>query len=55
MAAILFHSFTVDDAIFPVRVSTTKQCETGFGVGAQREAVRRYLVSHRGEQIAEFV
>ena len=27
----------------------------GFSVEAQREAVRRYLVSHHGEQIAEFV
>ena len=36
-------------------MSTTKQSETGIGVEAQREAVRRYLVSHHGEQIAEFV
>jgi DNA invertase Pin-like site-specific DNA recombinase len=36
-------------------VSTTKQSETGLGVEAQREAVRRYLVSHHGEQVAEFV
>jgi hypothetical protein len=26
-----------------------------LGVEAQREAVRRYLLSHHGEQIAEFV
>ena len=38
-----------------MRVSTTKQVETGLGIEAQREAVRRYLMSHHGEQIAEFV
>jgi len=38
-----------------LRVSTTKQGENGLGVEAQREAVRRYLLSHHGEQIAEFV
>jgi hypothetical protein len=54
MAAILFHGFTIDDAAFPVWVSTTKH-ETGLGVEAQRVVVRRYLVSHHGEQIAEFV
>src|SRR5215475_14849451 len=36
-------------------VSTPKQGENGLGVEAQREAVRRYLTSHHGEQIAEFV
>ena len=38
-----------------LRVSTPKQGENGLGVEAQREAVRRYLLSHHGEQIAEFV
>src|SRR5215831_17273715 len=38
-----------------LRVSTARQGENGLGVEAQREAVRRYLVSHHGEQIAEFV
>ena len=38
-----------------LRVSTAKQGENGLGVEAQREAARRYLVSHHGEQIAEFV
>jgi DNA invertase Pin-like site-specific DNA recombinase len=38
-----------------LRVSTPKQGENGLGVEAQREAVRRYLVGHCGEQIAEFV
>ena len=38
-----------------LRVSTTKQGENGLGVEAQREAVRRYLAGHQGEQIAEFV
>ena len=37
-----------------LRVSTPKQGENGLGVEAQREAVRRYLLSHHGEQIAEF-
>src|SRR5262247_1254096 len=55
MAVILFHSFTIDDAIFSLWVSTTKQGETGLGVGEQREAVRRYLASDHGEQIPEFV
>ena len=36
-------------------MSTTKQGETGLGVEAQREVVRRYLVSHHGEQITEIV
>src|SRR5262249_61670711 len=35
-----------------LRISTS---ENGLGGEAQREAVRRYLVSHHGEQIAEFV
>ena len=39
-------------AIFPA--SCYRQAR-GFSVEAQREAVRRYLVSHHGEQIAEFV
>ena len=39
-------------AIFPA--SCYRQSR-GFSVEAQREAVRRYLVSHHGEQIAEFV
>jgi DNA invertase Pin-like site-specific DNA recombinase len=39
-------------AIFPA--SCYRQTR-GFSVEAQREAVRRYLVSHHGEQIAEFV
>src|SRR5215470_15815991 len=38
-----------------LRVSTPNQGENGLGVEAQREAVRRYLLSHHGEQIAEFV
>src|SRR5215468_1630158 len=38
-----------------LRVSTARQGENGLGVEAQRETVRRYLVSHHGEQIAEFV
>ena len=38
-------------AIFPA--SCYRQSR-GFSVEAQREAVRRYLVSHHGEQIAEF-
>ena len=38
-----------------LRVSTLKQGENGLGVEAQREAVRRDLLSHHGEQIAEFV
>src|SRR5262245_4280754 len=40
-----------------LRVSTPnyKQGENGLGVEAQREAVRRYLLSHHGEQIVEFV
>src|SRR5215471_9045278 len=38
-----------------LRVSTPKQGENGLGVEAQREAVRRYLLSHEGEQITEFV
>ena len=38
-----------------LRVSTTKQGETGLGVDPQREAVRRYDLSHHGEQIAELV
>src|SRR5215831_13566875 len=38
-----------------LRVSTPKQGENGLGVEGQREAVRRYLLSHHGEQIAEFV
>src|SRR5215471_12153375 len=38
-----------------LRVSTPKQGENGLGVEAQREAVRRYLLSHHGEQITEFV
>ena len=62
------HSAIADDVPLPIskfkvskrfvsypRVSTTKQGETGLGVEAQREAVRCYLVSHHGEQIAEFV
>jgi DNA invertase Pin-like site-specific DNA recombinase len=36
-------------------VSATKQGESRLGVEAQREAVRRYLLSQDGEQIAEFV
>ena len=39
-------------AIFPA--SCYRQSR-GFSVEAQRETVRRYLVSHHGEQIAEFV
>ena len=38
-----------------LRAFTNKQGQNGLGVEAQREAVRRYLVSHHGEQIAEFV
>ena len=38
-----------------LRVSTPKQGENGLGVEAQREAVRHDLLSHHGEQIAEFV
>jgi hypothetical protein len=41
MAAILFHDFTIDDAISPA--SCYRQSR-GFSVEAQREAVRRYLV-----------
>src|SRR5215468_7953484 len=39
-------------AIFP---ASCYQLSRGFSVEAQREAVRRYLVSRHGEQIAEFV
>jgi hypothetical protein len=39
-------------AIFPASCYPQSR---GFSVEAQREAVRRYLVSHHGEQIAEFV
>jgi DNA invertase Pin-like site-specific DNA recombinase len=38
-----------------LRASTNKQGETGLGVEAQHEAVRRYLFGPHGEQIAEFV
>ena len=38
-----------------LRVSTPKQGENGLDIEAQREAVRRYLMIHHGEQIAEFV
>ena len=52
MTAILFHSLTIDDAIFPA--SCYRQSR-GFSAEAQREAVRRYLFGHHGEQITEFV
>src|SRR5215831_8419379 len=62
------HSAIADDVPLPIskfivskrsvsylRVSTTKQGETGLGVEARREAVRRHLFGHHGEQIAKFV
>ncbi len=36
------------------RVSTQKQGESGLGLEAQRAAVRRYLVSTKGELLEEF-
>lgn len=38
-----------------LRASTNQQGQNGLGVEAQREAMRRYLLSHHGEQIAKFV
>jgi hypothetical protein len=56
------HSAIADDVPLPIskcivskryvsnlRTSTNKQRQTGLGVEAQLEAVRRYLVSHHGE------
>ena len=37
-----------------LRASTTKQGEKELGVEAKREALRRNLVSHHGDEIAEF-
>jgi hypothetical protein len=36
-------------------VPNTKQGRDRLVIEAQREVVRRYLISHHGEQIAEFV
>jgi hypothetical protein len=62
------HSAIADDIPLPIsklvvskryvsylRASINKQGENGLSVEAQREAVRRYLVSQHGEQISEFV
>ena len=52
MAAILFHSLIIDDSdLSCLSLSTIARIFRR----RQRETVRRYLVSHHGEQIAEFV
>src|SRR5262245_40631130 len=48
-----FHSFTIDDSDLSCLLLST--IAWIFPPKAQREAVRRYIVSHHGEQIAEFV
>jgi len=47
MAAIPSNGFTIDDVIFPVRVSTSKQGETGAELNWEKAAAQiRALRSH---------